>query len=306
MIQSLLLTAALKLAPSLSEPAIDSLARATSSLEFAFSSKRRKAVESNVAWITESGRLPGNAPPVRHTARAIFESYHRFLLEYLSQRSLGSLALDLKFRFEGMELLYEALSLGRGAVVAAPHVGNWELGGIAMARLGHRVHVVTGVQFHPRLTGAARALKGRERILVSTPEEGFRPLLRTLRQGGIVVLLTDGDVFVRSLDTEFFGRRVPLPVGPALLARRARAPILFAHAERRPGTAAGRNGGARRTAACHVVSFDGVALPDPALPVKDDLLRLTRRVAEHQERTILAHLDTWCIFRPFFPGYHAA
>ena len=294
MIQSLLLTAALKLAPSLSEPAIDSLSRATAGLEFAFSSKRRQAVESNVAWITESGRLPGNAPSVHRTARAIFESYHRFLLEYLSQRSLDARALDTKFRFEGMELLYEALSLGRGAVVAAPHVGNWELAGIAMARLGHRVHVVTGVQFHPRLTGAARALKGRERILVSTPEEGFRPLLGTLREGGIVVLLTDGDVFVRSLETEFFGRRVPLPVGPALLARRAKAPILFAHAERRLQRAG------------HLVSFDGVALPDPALTVKEDLLRLTRRVAEHQECTIAAHLDTWCIFRPLFAESHAA
>jgi lauroyl/myristoyl acyltransferase len=105
-----------------------------------------------------------------------------------------------------------------------------------------------------------------------------------------VVLLADGDVFVRSLETEFFGHRVPLPVGPALLARRARSPILFAHAERR---------------SCHVVSFDGMALPDPTLPVKEDLLRLTRRVAEHQECTIAAHLDTWCIFRPLFPGRHA-
>ena len=200
--------------------------------------------------------------------------------------------LDTKFRFEGMELLYAALSRGRGAVVAAPHVGNWELAGIAMARLGHRVHVVTGVQFHPRLSGAARALKGRERILVSTPQEGFRPLLGTLREGGIVVLLADGDVFTRSLETEFFGRRVPLPVGPALLARRAKAPILFAHAGRR--------------AARHLVSFDGMEAPDPELPVKEDLLRLTRLVAEQQERTIAAHLDTWCIFRPLFPEHHAA
>ena len=73
MIQSLLLTAALKLAPGLSQPAIDSLSRATARLEFAFSSKRRRAVESNVAWITGSGRLPGNAPSVRHTSRAIFD-----------------------------------------------------------------------------------------------------------------------------------------------------------------------------------------------------------------------------------------
>ncbi len=303
MIRSLLLEAALQLAPSLPEPVADSLARATARLEYTFATKRRRAVESNLAWIRDSGRLPGPSPH-RGTARAIFESYHRFLLEYLGQRSLGAHALDAKFRFEGMELLYHALSGGRGAVVAAPHVGNWELAGIATSRLGHRVHVVTGVQFHPSLAPAARALKNRERMLVSTPEEGFRPLLRTLRKGGIVVLLADGDVFVRSLETEFFGRRVPLPLGPALLARRAGAPILFAHAERRAAASCGA--GHRARGAFHVVSFDGMALPDFNLPVKEDLLRLTRRVAESQERTIAAHLDTWCIFRPLFPAGDAA
>lgn len=292
--------AALTLAPTLPDSAIRSLARATARFECAFSSKRRKAVESNLTWIAGSGRLPENRSlELGRTARAIFENYHRFVLEYLAQRSLDSRALETRFRFQGMELLYAALSRGRGAVVAAPHVGNWELAGIAMARLGYLVHVVTGVQFHAGLTAAARALKDRERILVSTPHEGFRPLLRTLRRGGIVVLLADGDVFVRSLHTEFFGRRVPIPVGPALLARRARAPMLFAHAERTTSCGTGGMGSAGR-AGRHVVAFDGMDAPDLGLSVKEDLLRLTRRVAEFQERTIAAHLEAWCIFRPVF------
>ncbi len=152
---------------------------------------------------------------------------------------------------------------------------------------------MTGVQFHARLTGLARLLKERERILVTTPREGFGPLLRTLRRSGIVVLLTDGDVFVRSLTAEFFGRPVPFPVGPALLARRSGAALLHAHAERGPG---GR----------HVVAFDGVEWPEPELPLKQDLLRLTRRVARAQEETIAAHLDEWCIFRPLFESPDAA
>ncbi len=293
MIQSLLVEAALALVPALPEPAIQSLARATSSVEYAFPSKRRRAVESNLTRIAASGKLPGGLTrPLNRTARAIFESYHRFMLEYLGQRSLDFSALETRFRFRGMEMLYGVLARGRGAVVSAPHVGNWELAGIALARLGHRVHVVTGVQFHARLTRAARTLKERERILVSTPEEGFRPLLTTLRRGGIVVLLTDGDVFVRSLETEFFGYRVPFPVGPALLSRRAWAPLLFAHAER------GDSGS-------HVVSFDGVEAPAPELSVKEDLMRLTQRAADYQERTIAAHLDAWCVFRPVFPDRDA-
>jgi KDO2-lipid IV(A) lauroyltransferase len=251
-------------------------------------------VESNLDWIAESGKLtPDRSRSLGRTARSIFENYHRFMLEYLAQRSLDARALDDRFRFRGMEILYEALARGRGAVVSAPHVGNWELAGIALARLGFRVHVVTGVQFHSRLTGAARALKERERILVSTPREGFRPLLRTLRCSGIVVLLTDGDVFVRSVETEFFGRRVPFPTGPALLARRSGAVLLHAHAER------GAPGG-------HVVVFDGTTLPQPELSLKEDLRRITKGLAEAQERTIAAHLDQWCIFRPLFPSRDAA
>jgi lauroyl/myristoyl acyltransferase len=292
-IQDLLIEAALAVAPTLPSRAADSLARATASVEFAFRSKRRRAVESNLDWIAESGKLaPDPSRALGRTARSIFENYHRFVLEYLAQRSLDARALDDRFRFRGMETLYEAMARGRGAIVSAPHVGNWELAGIALARLGFRVHVVTGVQFHARLTGAARVLKERERILVSTPREGFRPLLRTLRRSGIVVLLTDGDVFVRSMETEFFGRRVPFPVGPALLARRSGAALLHAHAER----ASGR----------HVVVFDGTTLPAPELSLKEDLRRITKGVAEAQERTIAAHLDQWCIFRPLFPRRDAA
>ena len=294
MIQDLLIEAAFALAPALPRRAADSLARATAGLEFALRSNRRRAVESNLGWIAESGKLaPDRSRALRRTARSIFESYHRFMLEYLAQRSLDARTLDDRFRFRGMELLYQGLARGRGAVVSAPHVGNWELAGIALARLGFRVHVVTGIQFHARFTGSARALKERERILVSTPREGFRPLLRTLRRSGIVVLLTDGDVFVRSLETEFFGRRVRFPVGPALLARRSGAVLLHAHAER------SASGG-------HVVAFDGTTLPRPELPLRQDLRRITQGMAEAQERAIAAHLDQWCIFRPLFPSRDAA
>jgi len=293
-IQSFLLSAALRLAPTLSDSAIQSLARATARVEFAFPSRRRRAVESNLARIAESGKLPADTSrTVARTARSIFESYHRFILEYLAQRSLDSRALDTRFRFRGMEILYEALARGRGAVVSAPHVGNWELAGIAIARLGYLVHVVTGVQFHARVTRAARLLKERERILVSTPEDGFRPLLHTLGRSGVVVLLTDGDVFTRSLTTDFFGRRVRFPAGPALLARRARAPLLHAHAER------GASG-------CHVVAFDGIESPEPGLSVAEDVRRLTGRMALVQESTIVSHLDQWCIFRPLFSNGDAA
>ena len=201
--------------------------------------------------------------------------------------------LDSRFRFRGMETLYRALEAGRGVILSTPHIGNWELGVLALARLGFRVHVVTGVQFHPGATHAARARKERERILVSTPGDGFMPLLKTLRRGGIVALLTDGDTFARSLRAEFFGASVPFPIGPALLMRRAGAPLVHAHAE-------------RDARGDHVVCFDGVEWADRALPLRRDLRRITGLLVAAQERVIAARVEQWCLFRPVFEDADAA
>ena len=294
MISSLLLRSAFSVVPTLPQSVLAFLARATASIEYAFAVGRRRAVVSNLEQIARCGH-PSLARgwQLDQAARSIFASYHRLLWEYLAQESLDAATLDARFRLHGMEVAYGALSRGRGAVICAPHVGNWELSGIALARLGFLVHVVTGVQFHRRWTAAAREMKARQRILVTTPEDGYAPLLATLRGGGVVVLLTDGDVFVRSHGARFFGRIVPFPAGPALLARRARAPILHAHAQRDP---CGR----------HIVSFDGIELSDPTLSLHEDVQRLTRRVAEAQERIIAAHVDQWCIFRPVFRSADAA
>jgi lauroyl/myristoyl acyltransferase len=270
------------------------LAKRTASIEYRTAPGKRAAVLQNLGAIGRAGHPAAcGARERERVARAIFESYHRFLFEFLSHLGPGRPFPDREVRFRGMERLYAALTPGRGAVVAAPHLGNWELAGMALARLGFHVHVVTGVQLHARLTRAVRRLKERARIRVSTPEDGFAPLLGTLRAGGLVVLLADGNVFARSVPTPFFGRPVPFPIGPALLARRAKAPLLLGHSARDPVLG-------------HVFSADEVVEPDPSLPLHDDLLRLTARVARSMERNIALHLEQWCIFRPVFRDDEAA
>jgi len=208
-------------------------------------------------------------------------------LDYFAARGTGPAGFPV--RFHGSELLYRALAQGRGLVLTLPHLGSWELTGLAAARLGFQLHVVTGVQLHPLLSRAVRALKESDRIRVSTPSDGFRPLLRTLRGGGIVVLLVDGDVRTRTIEAPFFGRATHFPAGPALLARRAGAPLLHGHA-------------ARRSDGTHELSFDALDEPDPELPIRRDLERLTASMAGAQERNIERHLTQWCIFRPIWTG----
>lgn len=260
-------------------------ARVLGALQYHLSPSQRTAVLSNLARIASTGH-PGLADPRdrERTARGMFESHHRGWLEYLGRRAAHTLPGSAEVRFTGTEYLYRALARGRGAILALPHLGNWEMVGVALARLGFVVRAVAGVQLHPYLTRAVRALKEREGVRISTPQDGFAPLVAALRAGEIVALLVDGDVFSHSIPAPFFGRVIQFPAGPAILARRARVPILHAHAVR------SADGG-------HRFSFDGLDEPDPTLRLHRDLARLTARVASAQERNISAHLAQWCIFR---------
>jgi lauroyl/myristoyl acyltransferase len=267
------------------------VARFIASLQYALSRSRRSAVLENLAQIAASGH-PGLTSPKARTraAKSMFESLQLSWIEYFAELPERN---DLAPRFRGTELLYRALARGRGAVIAAPHVGSWELAGLALARLGLEVHAVTGVQIHPLLARSLRDRKARQGMVIRTPDEGFAPLVSALRQGAVVVLLVDGDIYSRSLPAPFFGRAIPFPAGPAILARRARVPILHAHASR------GENGR-------HEVSFDGLDEPNLGLGFAEDLARLTTLMARSQERTIAANVTQWCIFRPLWNAADAA
>jgi phosphatidylinositol dimannoside acyltransferase len=267
-------------------------ARFIAILQYTLSRSRRSAVLANLAQIAATGHPALTSARARErTARRMFESLPLSWIEYFADARGDGGTRSPSFR--GAELLYRALARCRGAVIAAPHLGSWELAGLALARLGLEVHAVSGVQVHPLLAGALRDRKAREGLVIRTPSEGFAPLVHALRRGAVVVLLVDGDVYSRSLPTPFFGRRTPFPAGPAILARRARSPILHAHAIR------GEDGS-------HEVVFDGLDEADPRLALREDLERLTTLVAQAQERSIAKNVTQWCIFRPLWSAADAA
>jgi KDO2-lipid IV(A) lauroyltransferase len=244
---------------------------------------RREGLRENLERLAAWGHPRARREEDRDALeRAMFRSYHLGLLEYAAAREARD--ANPPVRITGAERLYRALEAGRGAVITAPHLGSWERGGLALAKLGFRIHVVTGIQFHAAFAAAERDRKERARISVSTPDEGFVPLVRTLRAGGLVLLLADGDVFTRAMPFRFFGVPTPIPVGPALLARRTGAPIVHGYTV--------RDGGGDR------VVFESVDHPDRSLGLDADLRRLTEGVAGAMECAIAGHVPQWCIFRP--------
>ncbi len=139
---------------------------------------------------------------------------------------------------EGAELLTGALAAGRGVIIAAPHLGNWELLNQWLASCSP-LAIVYRPPRQPWLDTLIRKARGQRGVIqVRAEATGVRTLFRVLKDGGMVGILPDqqpkrGD----GVFAPFFG--IPALTMTLLprLAHKTGATVLMAFAERLPGGA---------------------------------------------------------------------
>ena len=144
-------------------------------------------------------------------------------------------ALALVREVHGEALLDEALAAGKGVIIAAPHLGCWELLNYWLCR-----KTAMAILYRPPRIAAVEALLRKVRGALA-PEQvraegaGVRTLYKRLAAGGTVGILPDQKP--RAGEGEFapfFGREAMTMVLLPRLAARTGATVLFAFAERLP------------------------------------------------------------------------
>jgi Kdo2-lipid IVA lauroyltransferase/acyltransferase len=185
--------------------------------------------------VVEAMRTAGVIDPVR-SARAMYRSLGASAMEFLWLAARGEAASGhVRLSSESAILWDQAVSRGRGVVIAASHTGNWDLAACAMARRAPLL-VVTK---HLRAAGIdqfwqrARARLG---VMLVPGEGALKSAATVLRRGGSVAMMIDQvPVSVRgALEIEFLGRVALVDRAPAALAARERAPLVVAAARREP------------------------------------------------------------------------
>lgn len=128
---------------------------------------------------------------------------------------------------EGLEEMRGALALGHGAVLVAGHLGNWEIGGAALAVRGVPVDAVSKAMANRRFDADLVAIRERLGMTVVDMADAPRAMLRTLRRGRVAALVADQNAREGSVFVPFFGRAAFTARGPALFALRADAPLFL-------------------------------------------------------------------------------
>ncbi|WP_460770153.1 phosphatidylinositol mannoside acyltransferase [Mariniluteicoccus flavus] len=229
--------------------------------------------------------LTTGTEPTRALMRAAIASWVRIYVEAQAvpgwgpERAIASITIAP----EDDRRLREAYAT-TGAVVALPHMGNWDLAGAWACATGMPVTTVAerlGEQEFAAFT-AIRARLGMD-VFAHDDPRAPRALVRAIENGRLVCLMGDRDLPGTGLPVTWSGHEVTLPPGPAMIARTTGAALLVA--------------------ACHYTP-DGMVIeisePIEHRPGRDGLIAMTQDLADVFAAQVRAHPEDWHMFQPFF------
>lgn len=213
-----------KLVPRLPVPLATSVFSVAADLAARRDGARTRQLRRNLARVVPQAEPAELADLTRRALR----SYARYWHEAFRLPTESPNAVRARTDLTGGEYLDAALAEGRGAVVALPHSGNWDVAGMWL--VGHSGNFTTVVERLEPESLYRRFLTYREALgFEVVPADGstsFRVLLRRLRENKVVCLVGDRDLTRSGLPVTFFGEETRFPAGPARLAAATGAALL--------------------------------------------------------------------------------
>ena len=246
-------------------------------------SATRAAVVANLARVLASH----DVGELDEFVRRAYASYG----QYWAETARLTPATDLSgahFEIDGVEQL-EAILNGKGAVLALPHLGTWEVGAIYMAQHGRPLTAVAE-ELKPRSLNDW-FLREREALgvhVVTLDPSAISTLLGVLRRGNPIALIADRDITGNGVEVEFFGATTTLPGGPAILSLRAGVPLYPCAVFQQ------EHGG-------HRVIMRPAIVTERRGSFRADVARITQDLAHELERLISLAPEQWHVFQPNWP-----
>jgi phosphatidylinositol dimannoside acyltransferase len=173
--------------------------------------------------------------------RASLVSYARYWREAFRLPTMDHQKLGRELSVQHIELMWAALDAGRGAVMALPHSGNWDMAGVWLAQ-NYGTFTTVAERLKPESlfnrfvayreslgievvasSGGAAATSG------ECERSPYKVLCDRLRDNQPVCLMADRDLTRTGVQVDFFGEPTRMPAGPAKLALETGAALFPVH-----------------------------------------------------------------------------
>lgn len=154
--------------------------------------------------------------------RGVVDNISLLAAEFSRLAEIATGTSSTRITVEGAEFIEK----GQGYVCVGAHLGNWELMGPAMAAHGHKVAVVVREFDVPRVNRLIDKIRRSGKISTIPKDNGGKEIIRHLREGSLVGILIDQSPRENGVPVTFFGAPCWATVAPAMIAVRARTPVL--------------------------------------------------------------------------------
>ena len=200
---------------------------------FYYLTKKRRQIASNNLQIAFGSRL--TVAQRREICKASFVNVGKTCIEFLRFPKLNTENIWNAVAVEGRENLYAALEGGKGAIVFLAHFGNWELLSLVYgALIPDRAKAIAFPLKNDQLNTYIWQHRQQMSLKLIPRKRAVRETLRALKNNEAVGFFADQNAGTEGVFVEFLGKTASAARGPAVLALKTGAPLLFSLDIRQP------------------------------------------------------------------------
>lgn len=250
--------------------------------------RARGVVERNLTRVLGKAGTP---EILRAASKEAFRSYARYWFDAFRIRVLADRDFLSRMRVEGEENLAAAVEAGRGAIVALPHLGNYDAAGKWVHLRGWKITAVAELLRPERLFRLFldhRQALGLGIVPLYDDRRAGEELVRLLSENEVIALVADRDLKGKGVEVEMFGEPRLIPSGPALLSLASGAPLL-------PCAVYDTEDG-------WVIQIEAPLSIERGDSLREDVKAMTRALAARFEHAISAAPTQWHMFQPAWPA----
>ncbi|MBI4295224.1 MAG: lysophospholipid acyltransferase family protein [Chloroflexi bacterium] len=222
-------------------------------------------------------------------ARQVLRNYCKYGVDFIRTPNLSTRDIDRLVTFQGWENLDKALAEGKGAILVGLHLGNWDLGGAAIASRRYPLNVIANSFSHSKLNRAIQRLRTCKGMRVIPSRAEADHMVKVLRRNELLAMLIDRPNHKNGVTVNFLKRRIKVPAGAATLALRTGAKVL-------PGWTVRLPDNTFRGCIGQQVPFR------PKGKLADDVQAFTQQIMAALENIVQQYPEQWYIFSPRLIG----
>jgi len=158
-------------------------------------------------------------------ARRTYIQFMTSMAELIYFPKLSVEEIDRMVEIEGLDLVKKLNASKSGAVFVSGHYGNWELMGAALTKY-ITVNFLVGRQENAPVDRMLNDFRRGKGIKIIPLEMALKNVLRALKSGEIVCMLSDQDAREHGVFVDFMGLPASTPKGPATFAIKTGVPLV--------------------------------------------------------------------------------